>query len=271
MLEFAPDHGNFNPALDDRLRFVSESSLRIETLAPTLLSARGSPASRPTTDFSGAVDRFAPFSEQQREENTQDEAVLGILSGVRNLSLKQKQDLLRQLRREVKEPDEGNDFHLYPSRQSTFNNNWVSAYPRAGHSSTRLQFEARRFAAFVDKYASGTVGPAQLARIYTAEASLFGAMFANCYALGMNDVEPLMVEEGVSIFSLGPDTGYHPSQLTVVRPKFEGVTPDLRPCDVQLTYGHHPYLVCPDPRASDCSLLTSLGCPTFQSVPREGA
>lgn len=75
------------------------------------------------------------------------------------------------------------------------------------------------------------------------EVGFYGAVFANCYALGMTDLESMMVEDGVSPFSLGPDTGYHPSQLPVIRSKFGGITPDLRPNDVQLTFGHHPYLV----------------------------
>lgn len=75
------------------------------------------------------------------------------------------------------------------------------------------------------------------------EVGFYGAVFANCYALGMTDLEGMMVEDGVSPFNLGPDTGYHPSQLPVIRGKFGGITPDLRPSDTQLTFGHHPYLV----------------------------
>jgi len=58
----------------------------------------------------------------------------------------------------------------------------------------------------------------------------------------MESIEPLMRDEGVSPFSLGPKTGWHPSQLPVIRAKFDNLTPDLRPCDAQLTFAHHPYL-----------------------------
>lgn len=87
------------------------------------------------------------------------------------------------------------------------------------------------------------MSPAQLSRIYAAESGLFGAIFANCYALGMTDVEAVMIDDGASIFCPGLDVGHEPSQLDVVRPRFSDLTPDLQPCDIQLTFGHHPYLV----------------------------
>ena len=77
------------------------------------------------------------------------------------------------------------------------------------------------------------------------EAGFFGALFANCYALGMGSVDALLVEDGWSVFSLAPEMAYHPSQLSVVRAKFGTLAPDLRPVDVQLTFAHHPYIVSP--------------------------
>lgn len=241
MLDLPPERSvEPNASSDERpLPFIADASLRTETLAPTLLRSTASKNSH--TQFGGPMGPVLPFPGTEVEPDAEDEAIMDILSGVQSLSLKQKQGLLRKLQREVQGPD-NNVAHTKSSPQD-FLPNWVSSYARPGPVTTKLQSEVRRFASFVDMYASGTVGPAQLARIYSTEASFFAAVFANCYALGMNDVEPLMVEEGVSIFSLGPDTGYHPSQLAAVRPRYVGVTPDLQPCDVQLTFGHHPYLV----------------------------
>jgi hypothetical protein len=69
----------------------------------------------------------------------------------------------------------------------------------------------------------------QLSRIYVVEVGLFGALFTNCYALGMSDIEHMMVEEGCSPFPLGPETGHHESQLAMVKLRFRCITPDLQP------------------------------------------
>ena len=164
-----------------------------------------------------------------------------MLDHVNNLSPSQKRLLLAHLNHST------GSVPREPSRTFTPTaipgTNWVSYHPRSGHPLSRLQDEARRFAAFIDTHIHASLSPANLSKLYVMEVGFYGAVFANCYALGMSDLEGMMTEDGVSPFSLGPDTGYHPSQLPVVRPRFAAVTPDLRPIDLQLTVGHHPYLV----------------------------
>jgi hypothetical protein len=176
-----------------------------------------------------------------RPTSAPDSSVSAILDSIQHLSTTQKADLIQRLHNSVSAPllDTADPT---PSDATHSTNNWVSARPPQGPVQTRLQLEARRFAAFISRHVSGQVGPAQLSRIYAAEAGLFGAIFANCYALGMTDVEPVMVDDGASVFCPGPDTGHDPSQLSIVRSSFAGITSDLQPCDIQLTFGHHPYL-----------------------------
>lgn len=188
----------------------------------------------PSIGYSITETPETPFSDAE---------VTNALSSIQNLNIAQKRALVRQLQGQMGDVDSVDE--QWSSSQGS---NWVSTreIPALSSSSTtRMQFEARRFAAFVDRHFGRNASPLTLARIFTAEASFYGAVFTNCYALGMRDVESVMVEDGVSIFSLDPDTGYEPSQLVVIRPRFAGVTPDLRPCDAQLTIGHHPYLVRP--------------------------
>ncbi|RSM02254.1 hypothetical protein CEP52_008074 [Fusarium oligoseptatum] len=91
-------------------------------------------------------------------------------------------------------------------------------------------------------YNAANAGPTPLPAQYIVEAGLFGAIYANCYALGMGGIEEILYEEGCSIFSVTADEGHEPSQLPLVRTRFRNVTPDLRPTDLQLTFGHHPYV-----------------------------
>ena len=181
-------------------------------------------------------------------EDEEDEAVLDILKSVKSLSSKQRRSLLRHIRhRSLIYADEP-EHHIEPRPQTLSarplpsGKQWVTTQPTSGPPRNRLHYEARRFANFVDRYVTGNMAPAQLSRIYVIEAGFFGALFANCYALGMNDLNAMTQDEGISPFSIDQDTGYHLSQLPVMRAKFSSITPDLAPCDVQITVGHHPYL-----------------------------
>jgi hypothetical protein len=93
-------------------------------------------------------------------------------------------------------------------------------------------------------------------------------MFANCYALGMAGVDDILCEEGCSVFSVTQDEGHHLSQLPLVKSKFRALSPDLRPIDKQLTFGHHPYVVCLLSNIMRIE-LTELGCHPIQKFPRE--
>jgi hypothetical protein len=181
------------------------------------------------------------------------DSVLAILGTINHLSDEQKKELMQHLQSQVEDSPVETSRRILSQSQASQPGNWVSRTNRRSATETRLQREARRFAAFINRNASGGVNPAQLSRVYAHEAALFGAIFANCYALGMDDVEPLMGEDGASVFCLGPDTGYEASQLPMVRAMFSSVTQDLQPCDVQLTFGHHPYLV----RAFQTALVVS--------------
>ena len=209
------------------------------------------PDSRPDASRDGHAGPGMPPGESSLSSN-QDDLIISVLSSVKSLSQKQKRDLIRHLGHLVNEsPD------TTTSSSSTTNNHdaqlppksWVSTASRgaaAPAAGTRLQVEARRFADFIDRCSRAVAGghnPVSLVRNYSLQTGYFGAIFANCFALGMSNVEPMMEEEGVSLFSLGPETGYHQSQLGAVRPKFHSITPDLRPSDLQLVRGHHPYLV----------------------------
>ncbi|KAG9256960.1 uncharacterized protein F5Z01DRAFT_647169 [Emericellopsis atlantica] len=163
-----------------------------------------------------------------------DEAVLAALQHIQTLSASQKRALLSHLKEQTPA--------LEPTPTIIPGATWASSDTPPGPPRSRLQEEARRFATFIDRHITGKLSPMQLSRIYVVEAGLFGALFANCYALGMSDIGPMMVEDGCSPFSIDPETGYHESQLLAVKPRFRSITPDLQPTDIQLTFGHHPYI-----------------------------
>lgn len=217
-----------------------------------------------TDDFSPASLSRPRYGNDEGEgdgdrDGDGDDALLPVMEGLQNLSLRQKRELLRHLQRQTEAEADvpgsagptatatATPGMLGPpppsSRELAAARDWASSHGRTPEGVTRLQSEARRFGSFVRRHAASGFSPAQLSRIYSLEVALFGAVFANCYALGMRDVEGLMVEEGVSVFSLDQDTGHPPSQLAALRSRFREITPDLQPCDVQLTFGHHPYIV----------------------------
>ena len=228
--EFPDDRGNLNPA-DLDLATVSIGEPLPSGLAST------SKLSSTSTETPSSFTSTSPLSKAYPP----DAELLKVLEHVNNLSPSQKHLLLTHLNHST------GSVPREPSRTFTPTSipgaNWVSRHPRSGHPLSRLQDEARRFAAFIDTHIHGNLSPANLSKLYVMEVGFYGAVFANCYALGMTDLEGMMTEDGVSPFCLGPDTGYHPSQLPIVRQRFAGVTPDLRPSDTQLTFGHHPYLV----------------------------
>ncbi|CAM1506534.1 Fc.00g061750.m01.CDS01 [Cosmosporella sp. VM-42] len=189
------------------------------------------PALYPTTMMPGTQMTLSPLGQlvsnpllTQRESS-----FLGILEGIDNLSIHQKRALLRRLQQQTQ--DTTSQAHPFSSPQVM-----------SSQSATKLQLEAQHFAQALHRTAAGWIGPSPMPSQYVMEAGFFGALFANCYALGMGSVDALLVEDGWSVFSLAPQMGYHPSQLSVVRAKFRTLAPDLRPVDVQLTVAHHPYI-----------------------------
>lgn len=168
-----------------------------------------------STDQEGQPESLAPTTQDDR-------ALKNILNGVETLTLSQKRSLLRHLQQETQDT---------PSK------------PPRMWPPTRAQMESlNKFTKAL--YNAANAGPTPLPAQYIVEAGLFGAIYANCYALGMGGIEEILCEEGCSIFSVTADEGHAPSQLPLVRPRFRSVTPDLRPTDLQLTFGHHPYVVC---------------------------
>ncbi|KAL6403632.1 hypothetical protein AUP68_12997 [Ilyonectria robusta] len=184
-----------------------------------------------------------PLSPQVDESIDNDESLRQVLQGVNNLSVNQKRVLIQLLQQQTQDATTTSSPSPYfaPYPQYPFNNN-NSAFSLSNNTplSTRLQTEALKFSLALSLTA--TAGPCQSPSQYAMSAGLFSALFANCYALGMCDVQPLLTDEGWSVFGLGPELGYHPSQLSVVRAKFRNLAPDLQPCDLQLTFAHHPYI-----------------------------
>ncbi|RSL56295.1 hypothetical protein CEP54_008925 [Fusarium duplospermum] len=166
-----------------------------------------------STDQEGEPGSHAPTTQD-------DSALKNILNGVGTLTLSQKRSLLRHLQKETQET---------PSK------------PPRMWPPTHAQMESlNKFTKAL--YNAANAGPTPLPAQYIVEAGLFGAIYANCYALGMGGIEEILYEEGCSIFSVTADEGHAPSQLPLVRTRFRNVTPDLRPTDLQLTFGHHPYV-----------------------------
>ncbi|KAJ4170368.1 hypothetical protein NW754_006503 [Fusarium falciforme] len=174
------------------------------------------------------ISEDSPESTDQGEQpeslasTTQDDKALkNILNGVETLTLSQKRSLLRHLQQETQDTPSKSPLRMWPP--------------------TRAQMESlNKFTKAL--YNAANAGPTPLPAQYIVEAGLFGAIYANCYALGMGGIEEILCEEGCSIFSVTADEGHAPSQLPLVRPRFRNVTPDLRPTDLQLTFGHHPYV-----------------------------
>ncbi|CAG1996857.1 unnamed protein product [Fusarium graminearum] len=152
-----------------------------------------------------------------------DEALNNVLSGVENLTIEQKRTLLRRLQQDTQSP------------ATETNIPWHQTKPP-----TPGQLRAVEFAKAL--YKTAHARPELFPTQYTMDAGIFGAMFANCYALGMASVDDILCEEGCSVFSVTQDEGHHMSQLPVVKSKFRALSPDLRPTDKQLIVGHHPYV-----------------------------
>lgn len=194
-----------------------------------------------TTDAFAAKDdrgwQAAPdrnLDDARPSPTSKTEALQDILKGLGNLSITQKRVLVSLLQTQIQNDSDP----LFPSSQKPLPPS-PSSSNNPSPTPTRMQLEALQFA--MSLYQTATIcGAPSDSR---TDTGLFNALFANCYALGMPDVAPILCEDGWSIFTLGPDTAYHPSQLSVVRAKFRNLAPALRPCDRQLTVAHHPYIV----------------------------
>ncbi|KAF5658752.1 hypothetical protein FHETE_9724 [Fusarium heterosporum] len=169
--------------------------------------------------FDDSLERGCNLS--QASSSDEDSAVNDVLSGVENLSIEQKRSLLRRLQEDTQEPIS-------------------SHHPQKYLHQTPGQRQAIEFAKAL--YKTAHARPSLLPTQCTMEAGIFGAIFANCYALGMPGVDEIIREEGCSVFSVTPDEGYHPSQLPLLKQSFQTLSSDLQPIDKQLTFGHHPYV-----------------------------
>ncbi|KAI5465922.1 hypothetical protein BGZ63DRAFT_420456 [Mariannaea sp. PMI_226] len=163
------------------------------------------------------------------------EELLHVVRGLDRLSLNQKQALLLLLQHQIQYATSSS-----PSPSSSEQNSPDYIQIPALTPRTRMQLEAIEFSISLGKTAAA--GPSRAPNDYVMNSGLFSALFANCYALGMTDLGSLLTDDGWSIFGLGPEIAYHPTQLSVVRAKFRNITPALRPCDKQLTFPHHPYI-----------------------------
>ncbi|KAF4499951.1 hypothetical protein FAGAP_3859 [Fusarium agapanthi] len=158
----------------------------------------------------------------QGASSNDDSSLKDVLHGVENLSIEQKRSLLhlQQGTREPKSP--------YSSQKMLHQ--------------TPGQLQAIRFAKALFKTANAR--PPLFPTQYTMEPGIFGAIFANCYALGMGGVDEILHDDGCSVFSVTSDEGHHPSKLSFLKSRFLDVSSDLQPIEKQLTFGHHPYIVC---------------------------
>ncbi|KAH6898279.1 hypothetical protein B0T10DRAFT_472192 [Thelonectria olida] len=182
-----------------------------------------------------ASDNFTPqarnFDEPRTSAASKSQALQEVLRGLDNLSISQKRVLVQLLQYQIQDASEPQPPNPPPSDNP--NNPYFQ-------SLTRMQLEALQYAMAIRQTASA--GPSRGPNMYRMDAGLFNALFANCFALGMADIAPMLVDDGWSIFGLGPDIAYHPSQLSVVRAKFRNLAPALQPTDKQLTFAHHPYI-----------------------------
>ncbi|KAF5979272.1 hypothetical protein FBULB1_5779 [Fusarium bulbicola] len=157
----------------------------------------------------------------QGAPSNDDSSLKDVLHGVESLSIEQKRSLLRHLQQGTREPKS------------------PSSLQKMLHQ-TPGQLQAIRFAKALFKTANAR--PSLFPTQYTMEPGIFGAIFANCYALGMGGVDEILHDDGCSVFSVTSDEGHHPSTLSFVKSRFLDVSSDLQPIEKQLTFGHHPYI-----------------------------
>lgn len=191
-----------------------------------------------TQSLFGDVTGPAEGTQSLQRTTLPNNSYFDLLKGVDSLSFHQKKALLRHIQRET---------HGSSAASQVSPRSMSPTFPSTGELEIMhqrgLRLEAQHFAQALHRTASRR-GPAPMPSQYVLQGGFFGALMANCYAIGMGSVDALLVEDGWSVFSLAPDLGYHPSQLPLVRARFQDMTPDLRPVDMQLTFAHHPYLVC---------------------------
>ncbi|KAF5981234.1 hypothetical protein FCOIX_4359 [Fusarium coicis] len=157
----------------------------------------------------------------QGASSNDDSSLKDVLHGVERLSIEQKQYLLRHLQKDTREPKS-------PSP------------PQKMLRQTPGQIQAILFAKALFRTANAR--PSLFPTQYTMDPGIFGAIFANCYALGMGGVDEILHDDGCSVFSVTSDEGHHPSKLSFVKSRFLDVSSDLQPIEKQLTFGHHPYI-----------------------------
>jgi hypothetical protein len=202
-----------------------------EAVMPGLVQQSPTFTGELTTDYMGyrAIEEVFEDSSDpghsgsQGSSSNDDSSLEDVIHGVESLTIEQKRSLLRRLQQDTRDPKSPS-----PSQKI-----WHQ---------TPGQLQAIQFARALYKTANArpSLFPAQ----YTMEPGIFGAIFANCYALGMAGVDEILHDDGCSVFSVTPDEGHHPSKLSLVKSRFRDVSSDLQPTEKQLTFGHHPYIVC---------------------------
>ncbi|KAM0341714.1 hypothetical protein ACHAPU_009847 [Fusarium lateritium] len=213
--------------LEDPFSFGNSDPWGYETFAPSQQLVQFPETYEPSYGSQRSIEEVfddSPepgYSSSQASLSDEDSAVDDVLSGVENLSIEQKRSLLRRLQKDTQEPIS-------------------SHYPQHYLPQTPGQRQAIEFAKAL--YKTAHARPSLLPTQCTMEAGIFGAIFANCYALGMPGVDEIIREEGCSVFSVTQDKGYQPSQLPLVKQRFQALSSDLQPTDKQLTFGHHPYV-----------------------------
>lgn len=185
----------------------------------------------------GDVTGPAEGTQTLQKKTLPDNAFSDVLKGVDSLSFHQKRALVRHLQTQTRDSSAASPVQPRSKTPTLPSTGELEIIHQRG-----LRLEAQQFAQALHRTASQ--GPAPMPSQYVLQAGFFGALMANCYAIGMGSVDALLIEDSWSVFSLAPELGYHPSQLPLVRAWFQDMTPDLRPVDLQLTFAHHPYLVC---------------------------
>ncbi|CVK88958.1 uncharacterized protein FMAN_04603 [Fusarium mangiferae] len=223
--QLAPE---FLPVLDKGNPPNFGSHEQWETVMPGLIQQSPMFTGQPLADFIGyraieeVLEDCSDSSHRGSQASSNDDSSLKeVLHGVESLSIEQKRSLLRHLQQDTREL-------ISPSSSQKM------------LRQTPGQLQAIRFAKALFKTANAR--PSLFPMQYTTEPGIFGAIFANCYALGMGGVDEILHDDGCSVFSVTPDEGHHPSILSFVKSKFLDVSSDLQPIEKQLTFGHHPYI-----------------------------
>uniref|UniRef100_A0A0D2XDM1 BZIP domain-containing protein n=1 Tax=Fusarium oxysporum (strain Fo5176) TaxID=660025 RepID=A0A0D2XDM1_FUSOF len=154
-----------------------------EDVMPGLIQQSSAFTGQPPADYMGyrAIEEVfedspdSDHSGSQGASSNDDGSLKDILYGVESLSIEQKRSLLRHLQQDIRGP-----------KSPSSSQNILHQTPG--------QLQAIQFAKALYKTANArpSLFPAQ----YTMEPGIFGAIFANCYALGMGGVDEILHDDG---------------------------------------------------------------------------